>query len=75
MNWKQYLKLHKEVVLMPFKDRQKTIESAHKWRERATERGLCMRCGVKLVEGEGKCCVNCSSKTTRNLIAIARRNV
>ena len=60
---------------MPYKDRQKRIEYSKRWRSQAVEKGLCMRCGIELIEGEGKCCVNCSSKTTRNLMEIGRRSI
>ena len=55
---------------MPYKDRMKKILYDREWRKRQIENHCCMRCGAKLIEGEGKCCFNCSSKDTRQLITI-----
>ena len=75
---------------MPYKDKEKSRErerkrwlerprylakEANQWRQRMKDKQRCSRCGTPLLEGEGICCVNCSSKTIRNLMAIARRNV
>jgi len=59
---------------VPFKGEEKR-QYDKLWRQRAIKERRCMRCGIKLLEGEGKTCVNCSSKTIRNLMAIARRNL
>ncbi len=57
---------------MPYKDINRRVEYSRNWRRNAIEKRLCMRCGIKLLEYEGKCCVNCSSKINRNFILIAR---
>ena len=61
--------------VMPFKDKEYKRLYDKEWRQRAIENRQCMRCGIQLLEGEGKCCVNCSSKTTRNFVSIARRSI
>lgn len=52
--------------------RMERMEYNREWRVRAINLRKCMRCGLDLLEGEGRCCCNCSSKITRNLISIGR---
>jgi len=56
---------------MPFKGERKR-QYDREWRKRALDEGRCVRCGIKLIEGEGRTCVNCSSRTIRNLMAIVK---
>ncbi len=58
--------------MMPYKNINRRVEYSRNWRKEAVEKRLCRRCGIKLLEDEGKCCCNCSSKINRNLISIAR---
>ena len=57
---------------MPFKDKERRIQYNKDWRKSAIKNRKCERCGIELIEGEGRCCSNCSSKVTRNLVSIAR---
>lgn len=41
--------------------RQEINERVKRWHLKNIEQGRCSHCGVPLIEGEGKRCVNCSS--------------
>ena len=57
---------------MPRKNRLERAEYLRNWRENAVKRRVCVRCGTPLIEHEGKCCANCTSRNMRNLIQFAR---
>ena len=57
---------------MPYKDNEKQKQYLKDWRIRCAEARRCVRCGLSLVEGEGKCCTNCSSRTTQAQVSLNR---
>ncbi len=57
---------------MPYKDNEMKKQNHRDWRRRCREARRCIRCGINLIDGEGLCCVNCSTRNIRQLVTLSR---